>query len=200
MKRGATSHNPFLTPSSSSWSSSAHIICRQIFSRTHLYSWFWGLFFLLKHTGHLSLSIHIDLLSSFKNSFTVFHHTPYQTYHSTLNQSPTHRHSCVQLFCCCQQCYDEHFCDWSSLVCKRNSTNHCACSYHGFYLLLETRLGAVLQAMPGNRWIILIGFLSQRQWKSRPHRVGRLAGLLPVLLGNGGTPESFSVMPKEIPR
>lgn len=98
MKRGATSHNLFLTPSSSSWSSSAHTVHREIFCPTHLYSWFWGLFFLLKHTRRLSLSIHIHLLSSFKNSFTVFHHTPYQTYHNTLNQSPTHRLSCLQLF------------------------------------------------------------------------------------------------------
>lgn len=118
-----------------------------------LYYWFSGLSFPFKHIGCLSLSIHIDLLSSFKNSFTVFHHTTYQTYHNILNQSPTHGHSCFQLFAVARSAMMNISAYRTALFLKEVPWTT-VLSYYGFYWVLETQLGAVLQAMPDSGWII----------------------------------------------
>lgn len=56
-----------------------------------LYIWFYSLSFPFKYTGCLLLSIHMILLQSSANSFTVqvFHHATIQTYHNILRQFPT---------------------------------------------------------------------------------------------------------------
>lgn len=118
-----------------------------------LYYWFCGLSFPLKHIGCLSLSIHVDLLSSFKNSFPVFHHTTYQAYHNILNQSPTHGHSCFQLFAVARSAMMDISVYRTALFLKEILWTT-VLSYYGFYWVLETQLGAVLQTMPDSGWII----------------------------------------------
>lgn len=196
---------------------------RQIFSQTFLcaqvcithenwialYVESCGLSSPFKHMGHLSLTIHIDLLESVENSFTVFRHGTYQTYHSTLSASPAQeQYSRLQL---------------SAVACaavnmsapRRGLVSNPPTAGLSYQAL--TQEGANQECGPPGPGTQLSTApvsscpASQSPRGSEPMSEGRPvrenpdpavttpAGLSPLLPGNGGTSASFSVMPKEIP-
>lgn len=65
-------------------------VCAIRDSRLAHYVWLCSLPVPVKHVGLLSLSTHIDPLSSFASNFMAFHHTAYQTCRVVPNRAPAH--------------------------------------------------------------------------------------------------------------